>query len=438
MTIFLKNIYDFKQNFDVINENKSQFGEVRTDFKLIHKMFKLIPNVYFTMPELKWLDPCCGNGYFMIALYFKLYNSLENTIPDNFSRHKHIINNMLFMVEFNIEHISTLQHIFGHNANIFHNNFLNFNKIKPDVIIGNPPYNVNGSIKCPTSKNNKLNDGYTIWSDFVKHSIHLLKDNGRLLMITPSIWMKHDYSFHYFITQFKLIIHTFNSSETNAIFHGKAQLPTCYFHLTKYPSNDNVIIYDDILKKYITFPIQKNLSIPLNNISTIKKLLPYVKTFGSLKVHKTNIPSGFRRKNNKNIISDTCSSITPYSNIKTCIKQNNKPQIIYNYTSKKCPYADKPKIVLAHKMYGYPYYDENGDYGISNRDIYVITDKTNVDFHKLKLFLSSDIIINLFNSTRYRMRYLEKYIFDMLPDITKIPDFPVIINNNTIKHFFNL
>ena len=36
------------------------------------------------------------------------------------------------------------------------------------------------------------------------------------------------------------------------------------------------------------------------------------------------------------------------------------------------------------------------------------------------------------------MRYLEKYIFNMIPDITKIPDFPIIINDDTIKHFFNL
>ena len=402
-------------------------------------MFKLIPNVYFTMPEKKWLDPSWGTGYFMIVLYFKLFKSLKDIITDDLDRHNHIINNMLFMVEFNIEHISTLKHIFGENANIFHDNFLSFNKIKPNFIIGNPPYNVNGSIKCPTSNNDKTIDGYNIWCDFVKHSIHLLPDNGHLLMITPSIWMKHDYSLHYFITQFKLIINTLNSSETNSIFHGKAQLPTCYFHLTKYPSNDNVIIYDDITQKYITYPIHNKISIPLNNISTIKKLLPYVKKFGPLKVHKTNIPPGFRRKYNKTIVSNYYSSNTPHINIKTCLKKNNISQLIYNYTSEKCPYADTPKIVLAHKMYGLPFYDENGEYGISNRDIYVITNKTKFEFHKIKLFLLSDIIVNLYNSTRYRMRYLEKYIFNMIPDITKkIPDFPIIINDDTIKHFFNL
>ena len=437
MSIYLKNIKNFKQNFNVINENKTLFGEVRTDFKLIHKMFKLIPDVYFTMPEKKWLDPSCGTGYFMIVLYFKLFKFLKNIITDDLTRHNHIINNMLYMVEFNIEHIATLKHIFGNNANIFHENFLSFNKIKPDFIIGNPPYNVNGSIKCPTSNNDKNNDGYTIWCEFVKHSIHLLPDNGHLLMITPSIWMKRDYSLHYFITQFKLIINTLNSSETNSIFHGKAQLPTCYFHLTKYPSNKDVIIYDNISQKYITFPFDNN-SIPLKNISIIKKFLPYVKKFGCLKVHKTNIPPGFRRKHNKTIISDKYSIDTPYINIKTCIKKNNQPILIHNFTSEKCPYADTPKIVLAHKMYGYPFYDNIGEYGISNRDIYVITGKNNVEFHKIKLFLLSDIISNLYESTRYRMRYLEKYIFDMIPDITNIPDFPIIINNDTITNYFNL
>ncbi len=438
MAIYLKNIQDFVQDFNVISENKTQYGEVRTDFKLINDMFKLIPSVFFSIPELKWLDPCCGNGYFMIILYFKLFNSLKNIIDDDKTRHNHIINNMLYMIEINIEHISTLQYIFGNKANIFNENFLFFNKITPDFIIGNPPYNIDGSIKCPSSNNNKLLDGYTIWTDFVKHSIHLLKDNGHLLMITPSIWMKHDYSLYYFIIQFKLIIHTLNASQTNSIFHGKAQLPTCYFHLTKYPTNNNVIIFDDILNKYITYPIDDNNSIPLKNISILKNFLPYVKTFGSFKVHKTNIPPGFRRKNNKNIIADNYSTLTPHINIRSCIFKNGQPQIIHNYSSEKCPYADIPKIVLAHKMHGYPFYDQNGCFGISNRDIYVITNKTKFDFHKIKLFLNTDTIINLFNSTRYRMRFLEKYIFNMLPDITNIPDFPIIINDTTIKSFFNL
>ena len=44
----------------------------------------------------------------------------------------------------------------------------------------------------------------------------------------------------------------------------------------------------------------------------------------------------------------------------------------------------------------------------------------------------------MFEATRYRMKYLEKYIFDMIPDITIIPDFPTIINDETLATYFSL
>ena len=36
------------------------------------------------------------------------------------------------------------------------------------------------------------------------------------------------------------------------------------------------------------------------------------------------------------------------------------------------------------------------------------------------------------------MKYLEKYIFEMIPDITKIPYFPTEINDNTLNKYFRL
>ena len=44
----------------------------------------------------------------------------------------------------------------------------------------------------------------------------------------------------------------------------------------------------------------------------------------------------------------------------------------------------------------------------------------------------------MFEATRYRMKYLEKYIFNMIPDITKIPDFPTNITDETLSLYFSL
>jgi hypothetical protein len=101
-------------------------------------------------------------------------------------------------------------------------------------------------------------------------------------------------------------------------------------------------------------------------------------------------------------------------------------------------HANQPKLVLAHKMYGFPYYDVSGVYGISNRDNYVILNKTPEDFVKLQQFFSTKFALYIFEATRYRMKYLEKYIFNMIPDITVIPDFPSDINDETIAMYFSL
>lgn len=76
---------------------------------------------------------------------------------------------------------------------------------------------------------------------------------------------------------------------------------------------------------------------------------------------------------------------------------------------------------MAHKMYGFPYIDRDGIYGISTRDNYIIINKTLAEMELIHEFLSTELILFLFETTRYRMRYLEKYVFEYIPDFSKIP-----------------
>ena len=110
-----------------------------------------------------------------------------------------------------------------------------------------------------------------------------------------------------------------------------------------------------------------------------------------------------------------------------------------------CSYKNIKKLVLAHKMYGFPFFDETGKYGISSRDNYIISEK-DYTFQELKLiqkFLSTKFAIFIFSLANYRMRYLEKSAFYFLPDITKIKDFPDLLDlkkdelNNKIVDFFD-
>jgi type I restriction-modification system DNA methylase subunit len=245
-TIDTINLETFKQNMTPKIENKTLYGEVNTPFSLIQDMLNLFPNHIFENPNLKWLDPACGCGYFMIVLFKKLMISLEKCFPDPKKRRDHILKNMLYMVEINPEHVKTLNALFNNcnKKNIYCGNFLLMNKtdlgLKKnecfDIIIGNPPYNSNGLKKVPTNqKINKKQDGITIWSAFIKHSITLLKKQGFLSMIVPSIWMKPDkIKMYNYMLSYKIhYIRCFSNTETKLLFKGQAQTPTCYFLLEK-------------------------------------------------------------------------------------------------------------------------------------------------------------------------------------------------------------
>ena len=425
MTHLLTSTFD--QSFNVPLERKSTYGEVKTDYKLIEKMFNLIPKKLFKNPNIKWCDPCCGSGEFMIYLFKILYTSLQDIFPEPKLRRDHIIHNMLWMVEINEFHIPRLNDIFGEDANIIHGSFLDINNLDVDIVIGNPPFNINGPIKVPTNKYRicKKTDGISIWSRFIIHSLMtMLKKSryGYLLFITPSIWMKRDHKMYRLMLTYTIKkIHTMNSSETNKIFHGHAQTPTCYFLISKkkrhkFPSWRPVNIYDDIIKKYVSFNHDNcNLSLPLCGISIINKIMNLeTSPFNSnIQIHKTNMRPGY-----KNLSVSNIQDIDhPFENITTCLLKKNQPILKINYSNIKCDWNGVPKLILAHKMYGFPYLDDTGMFGISNRDNYVIVDYSIEKLKKIRDFFYTKLGLYILEATRYRMRYLEKYIFELIPEI---------------------
>lgn len=431
---------DIKQNFKPNIEHKINYGEVNTPFSLITEMLFLFPKEIFTNPDLKWLDPAAGCGYFSMVLYNFLMNGLEPIIRCREKRKNHILENMIYMCEINEYNINLLKQTFGQNAQIYHFDFLSTSQNtfglenkRFDIIIGNPPYNSNGLKKVPTnSRLNKKQDGKTLWHNFIKHSISLLREHGYLSMIIPSIWMKPDKAKMYnYITQFQLHkIKCFTNTETNQIFKGQAQTPTCYFLLEKTPQSGSISLYDDLYKDYISFTFTNGSSIPLLGASIVQKVKHYVDTHCSLYIYKTNLPSKY------NSISDIQDDKHMYSNVKTTILKSNQPQLVLQYSSKPCVFHGEKKIILAHKMYGFPYFDKEGIYGISNRDNYVITGYNDSEFMKLNKFLNTKLVMFLYETTRYRMKYLEKYAFEFIPNILKIQDFPKEITDENIHLFF--
>jgi hypothetical protein len=139
---------------------KKKFGEVFTPMSFINNDMLGDLEIYykekynkniFEDETLKWGDTTAGMGNFPIAIYYKLMDGLKKKIPNERDRKKHILENMLFMAEYNKKNCFIVKQIFNINnefkLNLYEGNSLQldiqkeFGITKFDIVIGNPPYN---------------------------------------------------------------------------------------------------------------------------------------------------------------------------------------------------------------------------------------------------------------------------------------------------------
>ncbi len=416
-----------EQKNQTFNNNwKEQYGDIQTDYKLINIMLDMFPSEIFSNKNNKLLDPCCCYEYFHDKLYEKLFTNIKEI--DDKDKHNHIIEKMLYFKEINTYYEDKVKIKFGEYINYEKVDFLSLTEKKDfyEIILGNPPYNSNGLKKVPTNKTReKEKDGNTIYNDFIRKSISMLKQEGYLCFITPCIWLKEDKSgmYNYLLQNDNIQIEKMrcmNNTETNKYFRGEAQTPTVMFLLKKSINTQKLYIYDKMTQKYEYFELLKNYPVPTFASTIVNHMLQYVKKYGSLYdyVIKTSMPT------KKALIIDKYSEECKYINIKTCqIYFDNNPQLIFNYSNIPLAYSNEEKIVLAHKMYGFAYYDVKGSYGISNRDNYVILKQEGIELSKLFSFLSSYFVIFLLETCKYRMKCLEKHVFHYIPNICNMESF---------------
>jgi len=239
--------------------------------------------------------------------------------------------------------------------------------------------------------------------------------------VIPSIWMKPDKAGMYdLLLKYQIEkLHAYHSTAVMKIFNYQVQTPLCHFLLTKRENQGRIQLYDQQKNTYIDFPLQTHIPIPLCFSSIVNKFLKMVHQYGAIKVIKTNMPPN----NVKISANPSLESDYLFKNIKTTTLSKDKtPSIQLNYSKTPLAHRGETKIVMAHKMYGFPYLDKEGTYGISSRDNYIINNRSIGELYLLNEFLSTTLILFLFDTTRYRMRYLEKYVFEYIPDFSKIPE----------------
>ena len=101
MLNLLNNVSDLIVDASPYSKSKSDtFAEVFTPNESIKDQIAKVPKSFWFSPERTILDPCTGKGNYPIIVAKLLFKTLAKAIPDERERLKHIIENMIFMCEY--------------------------------------------------------------------------------------------------------------------------------------------------------------------------------------------------------------------------------------------------------------------------------------------------------------------------------------------------
>lgn len=98
-TTAVESAYDYLEHFDIL-ETITNVGndEVFTPRKTCNMILNSLPEEVWHNPNYKWLNPATKNGIFEREIALRLDKGLKDIIPDEETRRKHILQNMIYAI----------------------------------------------------------------------------------------------------------------------------------------------------------------------------------------------------------------------------------------------------------------------------------------------------------------------------------------------------
>lgn len=158
------------------------YNEFFTPYELIEKMLSHIPD-HLWNTETTWFEPTCGEGFFMIVIFDRLFHHPSHQHLQEEERIKHISNN-LYLNDIQPENIQKVRELLPY-THITNKDFLTWDvETKYDVIIGNPPFQTPS-----TNYLNGIRKSSKIYEKITEKCLFLLREGGHLCFITPTnLW----------------------------------------------------------------------------------------------------------------------------------------------------------------------------------------------------------------------------------------------------------
>ena len=408
-----------EENMPVKKLEKDKYGEVFTSPVLINKMLDLFPKNVWSNPRLKWLDPASGVGFFMILVYNRLMDGLKTWEPNEKKRSKHIIEEMLYMVEINRKNCDKCNIIFGKNVRLFCGDFLadvRFPKrddISCDCIVGNPPFQDDYGLSR-TGK--RINGGKSkLYERIFLKAYSMLNNGGYISFVVPDNIFSGNGSYSYkTIIQNNVPFVSFNPS--NQSFFPGIQQYICYFILEKTLKLGSTIIENSDSNRF-------NIRLLDRPVNPIRNWTPYTEKLINKYVSNERNDVSYNRGKSLNLYKGNKYSViyTPSKNLST-----NNPQLAPGVGKKKAIiFSISPD--LAFKM------DYSGKYGVGPNTFF-IPFNTNLEGKKLEKFLLSDEYKTLASATKTTRQYLKIAFIEHLK-LTKIMGSTNKTRKNKKTHF---
>jgi hypothetical protein len=381
-------------------------------------MLDLFPKGAWSNPMSKWLDPSTGTGFFMILVYKRLMDGLKKWEPNDKKRSKHIIEEMLYMVELNKKNCDICKSIFGANVRLICGDFLGdlnfpgFKDISFEYIVGNPPFQDDYGL---SSKGNRINGGKSkLYERIFLKAYNLLKDGGYLSFVVPdNIFSGNGSDSYKVIIQNQIPFVSFNPS--NQSFFPGIQQYICYFLLHKEANNSDLTIIENNDNKSFKITLKDRPVNPIRNWTA----------------HTETLINKYVRNERNNVSYNRGKSLKSY--------KGNKYNVFY--TPDKTLSTNNPKLApgvgqkksvicaissdLAFKM------DYSGKYGVGPNTFY-IPFNTVSEGKKLERFLNSEDYKTLALATKTTRQYLKIAFIEHL-NLTKIMASTVKTRKN-IRH----
>ena len=362
-----------KQYLPIRTEMKDKHGEVFTPYELIKEMMdklKEIDSSVFKNPHLKWLDPANGIGNFPMVVFKMLNDGLKDynkgglDLRNDSKRKEHIIKNMLYMVELQPDNVLISKKIFGKDANISCGSFLTednksinpeiakkFKVEKFDIIIGNPPFNIEVKEKRMSY------GGRTLWDKFIYQSLNILKEKtGYLCFINPGLWrgpgQLHDL---WNLLKSKQILYLNIRGLKDGFRFFNAGTRFDLYILQNTNNTKNTYVIDEFDIKY-TLDLREFPFLPNYEIKNIKKILTTTEK-GIDVIYSSSIYDSRKLKEKKN-------SEYKYP----IVHKINKEGIGLSYSNNEKVHFGEKKILLSFNVVQYNYpeqIDYEGKYGMS-------------------------------------------------------------------------